>query len=125
MLQDVKKGRELTREELREYVRQSPEGRDFLNRSDEYLAPKVEKILDELKKIKECSSPRLNRTPLQPKISYSNSLRVITITKRKEAYGSGRGNNIGGETPPLVGGTKTGDGRRGGGARQYDIVGCP
>ncbi len=52
MLQDINKGKELTSEELREYVRQTPEGRDFLERSDAYLAPKFDKILDEIEKIK-------------------------------------------------------------------------
>jgi predicted CopG family antitoxin len=52
MLQDVKKGKELTSEELRGYVKQTPEGRDFLERFDETQGPKLEYILNEINKIK-------------------------------------------------------------------------
>jgi predicted CopG family antitoxin len=52
MLQDVKAGREISSEELREYARKSKEGNDFLERYDEHVAPKINKILDELDNIK-------------------------------------------------------------------------
>jgi hypothetical protein len=52
MLQDVKKGKELTSEELRAYVKQTPEGRDFLGRFDESLGPKIEHLIEEVNSIK-------------------------------------------------------------------------
>jgi len=52
MLQDVKAGKELSSEELREYVRKTKEGSDFLNRYDEHVSPQINKILDELNNIK-------------------------------------------------------------------------
>ena len=52
MLQDIKKGRELTEEELKEYVRQTPEGRDFLKNLQEQYGPKLDYVINEIKKIK-------------------------------------------------------------------------
>ncbi len=53
MLQDIKKGRELTSEELADYVRQTPEGKDFLERYQEAYGAKIDKIMDEISRIKE------------------------------------------------------------------------
>ncbi len=52
MVQDVKKGEEQTSEEFRAYVKQTPEGRDFLERFDESLVPKMNRLIEEVNSIK-------------------------------------------------------------------------
>ncbi len=52
MLQDIKKGRELTAEELAEYVRQTPEGKNFLERYQEAYGTKIDTIMSEIRRIK-------------------------------------------------------------------------
>jgi len=56
MVEDVKAGRELSSQELREYVRSTKDGNDFLDRYDAHVAPKIEKILNELENIKKVVS---------------------------------------------------------------------
>jgi predicted CopG family antitoxin len=52
MLQDIKEGKFHSGKEAREFIKQTPEGKDFLERSDEYLGPKLDKIIDEIENIK-------------------------------------------------------------------------
>lgn len=53
LLQDIKAGKNLTKEELRKYLASSPEGKDFMDRGDEYIAPKIRRIEDELNELKD------------------------------------------------------------------------
>jgi hypothetical protein len=52
MLQDVKKGRELTKDELNKYMRQTPEGADFQERFQAEYGPKLDHLIEEIETIK-------------------------------------------------------------------------
>ncbi len=52
MLEELKAGRSLSKEELRAYLARTPEGKDFLERGDENIAPKIHRIEEELDKLK-------------------------------------------------------------------------
>ena len=52
MLQDIKNGRELTDKELQEYIKQTSEGRDFLERFQEIYGPKYDALVKEIETIK-------------------------------------------------------------------------
>ena len=52
MLQDIKKGRELTQEEVNAWINSTPEGRDFKERAREHLGPTIRKIDATIEKVK-------------------------------------------------------------------------
>lgn len=51
-VEELKQGRELDSKELRAFYKRTPEGKDYLERFDEHVAPKLQKIIDEISEIK-------------------------------------------------------------------------
>lgn len=61
LLQNFKKGRELTKEELDEFLRNTPGGREFQERIREHWGPGIEKIDAKVEKIKSAVKPKRGR----------------------------------------------------------------
>ena len=57
MYQDLKKGRELTKEEFDKWIESTPEGRDFRDRLQEHWGPGIERIDNTIEKIKRTVVP--------------------------------------------------------------------
>lgn len=57
MLEDLKmlmkEGREMSAKETRDFIARTVEGKDFLDRVDEHLAPKYDKMVKEIREIQE------------------------------------------------------------------------
>jgi predicted CopG family antitoxin len=51
-LEELKRGREMTKEELKEFIESTPEGKDFRERGREQYGPAVDKIEDTLQRFK-------------------------------------------------------------------------
>lgn len=52
MVEDLKKGRELTQEEFDKWIESTPEGRDFRERFREHWGPSIWKINETVEKVK-------------------------------------------------------------------------
>lgn len=61
MIEDIKKGRELTKEELDEYLRRTPGGKDYQKRLREHWGPGVEKIEATVGKIKKTVKSKISK----------------------------------------------------------------
>jgi len=65
MYEDIKKGRELTQEEVTAWIEKTPEGRDFRERLKEHWGPTLDKIDNTLNGVKEKITPkRKNKSKL-------------------------------------------------------------
>src|SRR3990170_4092312 len=61
LLEDLKKGRELTKEELDDLLKRTAEGKDFQERLREHWGPGIEKIDAKIEKIKSTVKPKRGR----------------------------------------------------------------
>ena len=61
LLEDFKKGRELTKDELDDLLRRTSGGKDFQERLREHWGPRIEKIDAKVEKIKSAVKPKMGR----------------------------------------------------------------
>lgn len=61
LLEDYKKGRELTKEELDDLLKRTTGGKDFQERLREHWGPGIEKIDAKIEKIKSAVKPKRGR----------------------------------------------------------------
>ena len=51
-VEELKRGRDLSSEDIRKFIERTPEGREYLDRFNEHITPKLQKIIDEVDEIK-------------------------------------------------------------------------
>ena len=61
LLEDFKKGRELTKEELDDLLKRTAEGKDFQERLKKHWGPGIDKIDTKIEKIKSAFKPKRGR----------------------------------------------------------------
>ncbi len=60
--QDIKAGRELSSDELKQWMDSTPEGKDFRDRLNEHWGPGIEKIDATINKVKNAMKPGKNKS---------------------------------------------------------------